>query len=56
MKDIVFTSAVRTGFGSATLFGRIFKRVTGATPLEYRKRSISEVSFSPSIHRAEGRL
>lgn len=42
----------RTGFGSPTIFGRIFKRVTGTTPLDYRKRSVSGVKFSPSIHRA----
>lgn len=31
--------ALQTGFATATYFGRVFKKKTGVTPIEYRRRS-----------------
>lgn len=41
--------ARRTGFSSATLFGRVFKRQLGLSPIAYRQSVLASMKFTPSI-------
>jgi AraC-like DNA-binding protein len=41
--------AEMVGFSSAALFCRTFRRVTGASPSEYRRRAIASARFNPSM-------
>ncbi len=43
--------AVNSGFTSATLFGRTFKRLVGMTPLAYRRKYMEELRFKPSVRK-----
>ncbi len=45
----------RTGFSSATLFCRNFRRVTGETPLAYRRKRDEMSAFGPSQIEGEAR-
>lgn len=39
--DTVGSIAARSGFGSVTQFGRVFRKTTGETPYNWRKRAVS---------------
>lgn len=45
---LVHEIAERTGFTSASLFGRVFKRMVGMTPQGYRNRRMGEVRYESS--------
>lgn len=50
-KRMIHEIAGKCGFSSPTLFGRTFKRLVGATPLEYRKRQLDNVRFYITVRK-----
>ncbi|RRJ98476.1 AraC family transcriptional regulator [Opitutaceae bacterium TAV3] len=37
------------GFSSSTLFCRTFKRITGQTPMKYRRQALRQTGFNPAL-------